>query len=776
MIVESKTVNRFRMGHGMSRIPWSFLLARKHRDSMRGQMEPQISAVKPAKLALAVLALVLLVFASLNSDGTPQAQAAANTPPVFADDRAIRSVPENSPPGTNVGEPVTATDAENESLTYSISGTDASLFDIESGSGQITVGTGTVLDFETRFSYTVTVTAADPYGAVDSITVIITVTDLTVGSSYDADNNESIERDEVIAAIVDYFSDLITREETIEVIKLYFSPTVAPAPAPRIMEVSSGRFHTCALLEDGSPVCWGAGASARQADDSSIELGQALPPEDERFKSISSGAFHTCGLRENGTVACWGAELGDRVDIYGEVGFGQSDPPTGEVFVQISSGGGHTCALREDGTPVCWGSDSKGQSSPPEGEQLTQIASGGNHTCGLREDGTAVCWGPEPYSSFYGGWDETPDDQFVFLDAASGYTCGLREGGSPICWGGWSDVVFSGQYPISGQRLTTISADGYNGCGLWTNGTLSCWGYSRGTHPLSQKFAAVSSGPTHTCAIRKDDKHLVCWGQDQYGQSSSPIGDRFVGPELKPERPSAPDVPLVSITSGNEHACGLDNDGVVHCWGNNDYQRSSPPAGELFLSVSAGDDHTCGVRQDGSIACWGKDDFGQASPPEGETFVAVSSGRYLTCGLRQDGLGVCWGSGEDEDELPPVGEQFTTISAGTFHACGLRQDGSPVCWGGGSLGQNPPSGETLTAISNGTSHACALRADGVPICWGSDGAGQSSPPDGERLVTISSGDRHTCGLRADGMPVCWGAAGQWAGSGAGISSAGRTVR
>ena len=31
MIVESKIVNPFRMGHGMSRIPWSFLLARKNR-------------------------------------------------------------------------------------------------------------------------------------------------------------------------------------------------------------------------------------------------------------------------------------------------------------------------------------------------------------------------------------------------------------------------------------------------------------------------------------------------------------------------------------------------------------------------------------------------------------------------------------------------------------------------------------------------------------------------------------------------------------------------
>ena len=48
-----------------------------------------------------------------------------------------------------------------------------------------------------------------------------TITDL--GNRYDANDDDVIQRDEVISAIKDYFSDLITREEVIEVIKLYFS-------------------------------------------------------------------------------------------------------------------------------------------------------------------------------------------------------------------------------------------------------------------------------------------------------------------------------------------------------------------------------------------------------------------------------------------------------------------------------------------------------------------------------------------------------------------------
>ena len=56
------------------------------------------------------------------------------SPPVNA-----RSVPESAEAGDNAGAPVTAMDVDNAMLTYSLSGADASSFDIDS-SGQITVG------------------------------------------------------------------------------------------------------------------------------------------------------------------------------------------------------------------------------------------------------------------------------------------------------------------------------------------------------------------------------------------------------------------------------------------------------------------------------------------------------------------------------------------------------------------------------------------------------------------------------------------------------------
>ena len=98
-----------------------------------------------------------------------------NDPPVFATDTATRSVAENTGTGQNIGAPFEATDAEEETLTYTLEGTDAASFDIVATSGQLQ--TKDALDYETKSSYSVTVKAADS-SASGTIDVTITVTDV----------------------------------------------------------------------------------------------------------------------------------------------------------------------------------------------------------------------------------------------------------------------------------------------------------------------------------------------------------------------------------------------------------------------------------------------------------------------------------------------------------------------------------------------------------------------------------------------------------------------
>ena len=133
----------------------------------------------------------------------------------------------NSPEGTDVGLPVVARDANNASLTYSLGGPDAAYFTVDQTTGQIRVRAGTDLDYGSgRSAYIVQVTATTSILGSSTVTVTIKVTSAVLGKlggEYDANRNEVIEKDEAIAAIVDYFADRITKEEAIEIIKLYFA-------------------------------------------------------------------------------------------------------------------------------------------------------------------------------------------------------------------------------------------------------------------------------------------------------------------------------------------------------------------------------------------------------------------------------------------------------------------------------------------------------------------------------------------------------------------------
>ena len=101
-----------------------------------------------------------------------------NRAPSFAEgNRATRSVAENTAADTNIGNAVSATDPDNDTLTYTLGGADAAMFSIDSTNGQLQ--TKAPLDYETQTSYAVTVSVSDGNGGTDSITVTINVTDVS---------------------------------------------------------------------------------------------------------------------------------------------------------------------------------------------------------------------------------------------------------------------------------------------------------------------------------------------------------------------------------------------------------------------------------------------------------------------------------------------------------------------------------------------------------------------------------------------------------------------
>ena len=102
--------------------------------------------------------------------------ATANDAPIFTEgETTTRAVAEHTPSGVAFDTPVLAIDPDGDTLKYSLSGTDASSFTIDTGTGQLR--TNVPLDYETQDTYTVTITASDS-NLADTVTVTINVTDV----------------------------------------------------------------------------------------------------------------------------------------------------------------------------------------------------------------------------------------------------------------------------------------------------------------------------------------------------------------------------------------------------------------------------------------------------------------------------------------------------------------------------------------------------------------------------------------------------------------------
>lgn len=91
---------------------------------------------------------------------------------------ATVTVSEHAAPGANVGAALTATDPENDVLTWTIFSGDTDIFDMDGASGQLSLQPGAQLDFETKPTYSLVVRVADddtpPLDALCAVTVQLT--------------------------------------------------------------------------------------------------------------------------------------------------------------------------------------------------------------------------------------------------------------------------------------------------------------------------------------------------------------------------------------------------------------------------------------------------------------------------------------------------------------------------------------------------------------------------------------------------------------------------
>ena len=144
-----------------------------------------------------------------------------NRAPVFTDgDRTTREIAENTGSGVDIGDAVSATDADDDELAYTLGGTDASSFSINTTNGQLL--TNAALDYETKTTYTVTISVSDANGGEESITVTINVTDVTEITTPISERTPQV-RDAIVAAAGVNSPDDVTATHLVAITSLHLS-------------------------------------------------------------------------------------------------------------------------------------------------------------------------------------------------------------------------------------------------------------------------------------------------------------------------------------------------------------------------------------------------------------------------------------------------------------------------------------------------------------------------------------------------------------------------
>jgi hypothetical protein len=283
-------------------------------------------------------------------------------------------------------------------------------------------------------------------------------------------------------------------------------------------------------------------------------------------------------------------------------------------------------------------------------------------------------------------------------------------------------------------NLKTLKLDKHLTAITFADGTTTIsGGPTRSAAVEGSQMTKISAGGVHACDVNPD--HTVsCWGGNTFGQATPPDGA------------------FSAVSAGARHTCALKLDNTLVCWGANGSRQATPPAGE-FLEVSAGNDFTCAVTMDGAMSCWGVSVRGAARPPS-DLFISVSAGYYHVCAIKADGFVACWGDNTYHQATPPA-DSFTSLSAGAFHTCGVTTAGTIACWGGNGEHQtNAPNGR-FVSVGAGEAHTCGVRSDGSITCWGRDNSSESDAPPGD-FVSVSAGTGFTCGVQRDRTVACWG--------------------
>ena len=589
------------------------------------------------------------------------------------------------------------------------------------------------------------------------------------------------------------------------------------SPLPKI---SAGGYHTCGIERTGEAKCWGKNQYGQLGD--GTEVNSSLPVSitglGNKVQAIDASLSHSCALMESGEVLCWGdgsnGNLGD-----GTRNSSSKPVLAGKSFLAgtISVGEEHSCAITNGKRLHCWGENASGQIGngtysdalfPFEVKDLqlrnVAVAAGANHTCSINSIGYLYCWGDNESCQLGDGTDSSKTkpvwvsqlkEGVKVIAAGSYFNCAVTLSGSAYCWGANDNGQLGNG--MAGYRYREARAAKVQG--------------------LTGNVRSVTAGEQHACALMEDGT-VFCWGKNSSGQ----LGIGAMVDSVTARKVKGLPEDITEINAGNWHTCAMSESGDAYCWGKNTdgcvgwlEDRTEVPireviglSGEVRL-VSAGKYHACAVQQNGVVYCWGSgvesliglgysDSYTSAQEVTGlnSPVFTVAVGLYHSCALTDAGDVYCWGDGSYcqqgnnpcvDSSVPKavssLGSGVKNLVAGFYHNCVVMENGSVKCWGNneyGQLGNNSTKksgspvdvqglGSGVKSIAAWGSRNCVLLDSGAVKCWGYS---HNDPDDGkiikakvavsisgfapeDNVKVLSTGPLTTCVVLETGSVKCW---------------------
>lgn len=568
----------------------------------------------------------------------------------------------------------------------------------------------------------------------------------------------------------------------------------------------------------------GAGAFLNTLQNGVSGEGASIGLSSVEFGQFSRSLSHVCAINNlSGKMFCWGAnsdgQIGNGTYSLNAKEYIPDEVEGGHFWIDVDTSHKVTCAIRVDNKILCWGSNISrqlGDSSilgkalfPNEvvgGKFWEKLSVGNNHVCAIEKDTKELyCWGLNGYGQL--GLNDTDyrdnptslstGKKWIDIQSGVDFTCAIDDSNVAYCWGrGYAGELGVGD---ENDRLVPTIVEGGH---LWSK---------------------ISNGAGHTCGILRDGGKMYCWGNDSYAQLGN--GDT-VGNYSSPLKIS--DEEWTHISSGGLSSCAIKkSDNQIYCWGlgssyglgNGELVNKQDPtpvlSGEEWKDVSFGDYGACGLRtNDNTLMCWGNGFSGQNATNSFDDKPIPTSiqGAYLpvywdwtdfdvgyqaSCARRNNDQTYCWGLKNygvlgDGDTSPGV-EYLPTLTSGTYskisigheHVCAIEEGTNFLyCWGSygsGRLGLGDTGNENIFVptkvtgtwkdVSPGDNHTCAIDMNDLAYCWGNGAVGalgQGIADIEDKLVPtqilggiawskIVAGDNFNCGIeKTTGHLYCWG--------------------